>query len=277
MKNQRELTTNWQAANKQAHLLISEWLLKLDHRKNVFKDEHKNRRVLAAFLAFKEGPFEVVLSNSPPEDRDTLKEATEALLGDVLQRTKGRTGFKFSPKIILPVTKVQTISVSLRNTLTTRMGAIYRNETYKCRLVKDFHAIGQARICSVRITDPFANMILLSGQIEDAPRNWLELPDIELTAEGRKLWVEFEERLQEAAFREAITCLTVDEPGLFLTTQPDRLARLIRQTATRQFGGSRLSPSMILTNSHGKKSNVWGTCPTTTATTTTKKNKAAAV
>jgi hypothetical protein len=274
MKNQRELTTNWQAANKQAHLLISEWLLKLDHRKNVFKDEHKNRRVLAAFLAFKEGPFEVVLSNSPPEDRDTLKEVTATLVGDILFRTKGRNGFRFNPKNILPVTKVQTINATMRNTITTRLGAIYHDETYRSRPTEDFHAIGQARVASVRIIDPLANMLTLSGQIEDAPKNWLDLSHIEPSPAAEDLWLEFEEHLIKAAFREAIACFPVDDPGLFLCTQPDRLARLMRQTATRQFGGSRIGPSTLLIDANGKKTRAWGTRPTTTTKTT--KNEAAA-
>jgi hypothetical protein len=275
MKNQRELTTNWQAANKQAHLLISEWLLKLDHRKNVFKDPDKNRRVLASFLAYREGPFEVVLSNSPAEDRDTLKEVTATLVGDILFRTKGRNGFRFNPKNILPVTKVQTINATMRNTITTRLGAIYHDETYRSRPTEDFHAIGQARVASVRIIDPLANMLTLSGQIEDAPKNWLDLAHVEPSPAAEQLWTEFEERLQGAAFRSAIACFPVDEPGLFLCTQPERLARLIRQTATRQFGGSRIAPSMVLTDANGKKTRAWGSRPATTTTTKTTQNEAA--
>jgi len=272
---QRKLSTNWSPANKQANLLVTDWFTKLDHRKKCFQDEDKNKRVLSSFLAFREGPFEVLLSNSRSEDRATLREATELLVGDVLLRTSGRNGFTFNPKIILPITKVQTVNVTLRNSIKTRMGAIYRDETYRARPIEDFQAIGQARVASVRIKDHLANMLVLSGQIEDAPRNWLDLPDIEPTEQAELIWSEFVERLEDNAFRQAIACFPVDEPGLFLSTQPERLARLIRHTSARHFGGSRIGPSMVLTDSNGKRTRAWGTRPKAPTKTTTN-NEAAA-
>ena len=257
----RLLKTQWQSANKQANLIIDQWLPQLDRRKSSFKDEATNRRVLASFLAYREGDFEVVLGNSREEDRDCLRDATEALVGNVLQRTKGRNGYKFNPSLILPVTKVMTTNVTLKNTITTKLGAIYRDETYSQRVVKDFCAIGQARVVQVKITDPFANMMMLSGQIPDGHRNWHNLPDIEPTEEAEKIWSDFVERLEEAAFRQAIACYPVAEVGVFLTTQLDRLVRLIQQTAIKHFGTARISPSLICTDKFGKRHKVWGTFP----------------
>ena len=258
----RNLITQWQPANKQANLLIDQWLTQLDRRKSSFKDEETNRRVLASFLAYREGDFEIVLGNSREEDRDCLRDATEALLGDVLQRTKGRNGYKFNPSLILPVTKVQTNNITLKNTITTKLGAIYQNDTYRQRVVKDFCAIGQARVVQVKITDPFANMMVLSNQVSDGPRNWHNLPDIEPNEEAEKLYSGFVERLEEAAFRQAIACYGVDENGVFLTTQLDRLVRLIQQTTIKHFGTARISPSLLCTDKYGRRQKVYGTFPT---------------
>jgi hypothetical protein len=262
LDKQRQLKTLWQPANRQANLLVDSWVNKLDKRKSSLKDHDKNKHVLSAFLAYREGPFEVLLSNSDKCDRNTLRDVTDALLGDVLHRTKGTTGFKFNPKIILPVTKVQTINATLRNTITTRLGAIYRDESYKERLVEDLHAIGQSKIGLIKISEPFANMALLSQQLDNAPRNWLNLDGLVKSGpEEERLWAEFQERIEESAFRQAITCYPMAETGLFLTSQVERLAKLIQQTATRQFGVPRISPSMLLTDKYGKKSKIWGTCP----------------
>ena len=172
------LVLKWTAFDKIAKDLVDQLEAKLDHRLKELFDVENNRRVLAAFLAYRGTPFQVLLGNIHQKDKATVKAVLEALKGDVLL-TRDNNVYEFRDEYSFRKVsgKIKTIT-PLHVPVTAKHGAIYTAGTSGEIEFPNIATMGYIKPNRVRIVSPYHHwQIFFEGKA--APSiNWIKLEEI---------------------------------------------------------------------------------------------------
>lgn len=171
-------TTNWKPHGQAAEQAIEHLSKHLDHRKKSFRDEDRTRRVLSGFLAVREGPFSVHLTQLPKDDRGAVRDAIEGLLGVALKRIpKGKNLYEFRPDFISYRTQVKTIEGTHPVEVETKWGAIHTDDSVRLLTFEDVGRVGYAKPNLVEIVSPHHHWEMFLDGKEKPSNFWHELEE----------------------------------------------------------------------------------------------------
>ena len=254
------LAMKWQHADAIGRELIEQLDQQLDHRKKGLSDPDTNRRVLAAFIAYRGGPFQVLMGNLHPNDKDPVRDALEGLKGNVLLSCKDKNTYQFRDDFayLRVGGKVRTLTAT-HTELETTWGAIYRDGTHSEVPFSSFPRFGYARPSLVRIVAPHRHWQIFFADQPAPSKNWQEMEE---ATEGTNH--EQHEKIMEAvvhnAWRSGVKFIRYGEDS-FICQNPEQAAFHLDNTLLRLTGKVGSRPLLEVTDAFQRKSLRWGSKP----------------
>ena len=265
------LAMKWQHADAIGRELIEQLDQQLDHRKKGLSDPDTNRRVLAAFIAYRGGPFQVLMGNLHPNDKDPVRDALEGLKGNVLLSCKDKNTYQFRDDFayLRVGGKVRTLTAT-HTELETTWGAIYRDGTHSEVPFSSFPRFGYARPSLVRIVAPHRHWQIFFADQPAPSKNWQEMEETTRAAgtlEGtnaERLAADQHEKIMEAvvhnAWRSGVKFIRYGEDS-FICQNPEQAAFHLDNTLLRLTGKVGSRPLLEVTDAFQRKSLRWGSKP----------------
>jgi len=242
-------STNWKPHGQEAQRAIEQLSLHLDHRKKSLQDKDRNKRVLAGFLAVREGPFDVYSTKVSKADQAAVRDAVEGLTGPVLKRVSGKHTFEFDNSVLPYHTRVETTTGTNRQKLETRWGAIYHDNTFGHLPFEAFGRFGYAKPQMVEIVSPHHHWRIFHGETKAPSRFWHELDEVE------GLHPKHDELMDYILERAALRGVHVVRygPNAFICGHHQQFTRQLDTNISRFTNTSGQRPLLLVTDEHGRK------------------------
>lgn len=152
-----KLKTNWsvlsqdQATTKKVQELQSY----LDNRLSVVKEATQDDldRVLVSFLAYGANEFHVAMETIPDQDKELVAVCRDTLAGKLLQRTKGRNGYRVREDQLGPYS-VTTTGAESKFRVLTKYGSVILDDSYHDIPLDQLKTLNYYPISSITVIKP---------------------------------------------------------------------------------------------------------------------------
>lgn len=252
----------WEHADADAAQIITDLEQHLDKRKKGLKNPEQNRALLAGILAYRGGPFKVLVSQIPDAYKATLEDAVECLKGPVLL-SLGRNTYQVRDdyaflKIRGTVRTKDAVTTEKRSFATieieTKWGAIYRDNTHHEVAFGDIGRFGYVKPSLVRVVAPHKHWAIAFGEEPTPSVNWIEIQE-QATQHPRH--DELMDAIVEHGRRRGLAFLRYGEDS-FVCKHPEQVAFWCDLTLTMTTGRHGLRPLLEFTDMYGRKDTRWG-------------------
>ena len=152
------LKTNWTTKDEATKQAVSKAKSLLDSRVKAIKDASESdlERVLTGFFAYGGNGYQIILDKVPEADRALLSACRDSLVGEVLQRTSGRNGFKLK-KEWLKSYQAETLPVPghvSQGRIVTAYGSTITDDSYNDIPVDQIVGLNFAKSSFIRVPYP---------------------------------------------------------------------------------------------------------------------------
>jgi hypothetical protein len=246
----------WAPIDQATEEAISELAQHLDKRKKHLKNDSRNRRILAAVLAYRGRPFEVRLSSLPKDDKEAVRDAINCLQGEVLLTCKGVSTYELRGEVVPGETRVRTISTDTTTVpVTTKYGAVYTDGTIGEVPMADIRLIAYARPSLVRIVSPHHHWHMFFDGLSVPSYNWRDLLEHD---DPHPAHDQVMNAVVANASHYGHPIVRYGYDG-FLCANPDAVVFQIDNTLLRQTGTVGQKPLLHVTDMYGRHHERWGT------------------
>lgn len=250
------LSLKWKAFDKTALDIVDKLEQSLDHRVKELSDPDNNRRILAAFLAYRGAPFQVLLGSIHQKDRASVRAILEALKGEVLLSVDSTT-YQFRDKYSFRTAKgrIKTLNQSHVD-VTTNYGTTYSDGTTGEVAFPSIALMGFIKPSCVRIVAPYHHWDIFFNSCKSAPsKNWLKLEETE--TDRPQQHHDIMDSIVKFATQSGCQLVRYGKDS-FLVGSANLAAFHIYNTITRLSGKYGQKPLLEITDSYQRKELSWG-------------------
>ncbi len=268
------LRNNWTTQDERTRQAVEKAKPLLDCRLKAVKEASQNDidRVLTSFFAYGENEYQIILDKVPEADRALLSACRDSLMGEVLQRTSGRNGYKLKEKWRNVYECRNCDLVPTHKPVTTTYRSIITDGSHNEIPLDQILALDYTKTGYIRIINPYLQTKFLLGEAEMPSLRYQNLegvdcepvwggtaldPDYVDTTKNATLFpvweairdkVIFDNSLSMAAYRnDTILCHNVDQAVFALNI-----------ASTRITGKTGFSYLVEFKDVYGRKGMNWG-------------------
>jgi len=193
----------------------------------------------------------VLLDKVPDADRELLSACRDTFVGEVLQRTKGRVGYKLKPQWY-NIYKAETLTYSPNNPrIETSYGSVITDNGYHDVPLDQIVALNYQRCGYIKVPNPYQQTKwIYEGQAPTHRWKGMEGEDYCLVLE----WWEIRDRAIEDNRR----TLAQYRNDTILCLDPDFAIRSLRIATSRIIGRSGMNFSVEYKDRYGRSGETWG-------------------
>ncbi|WP_445808992.1 hypothetical protein [Yoonia sp.] len=244
----------WEHNDADAAQIITDLEQHLDKRKKGLKNPEQNRALLAGILAYRGGPFKVLVSQVPDAYKATLEDALECLKGPVLLSLGRNTYQVRDDYAFLKIRGTVRTKDAVTTEIETKWGAIYRDNTHHEVAFGDIGRFGYVKPSLVRVVAPHKHWAIAFGEEPTPSVNWIEIQE-QATQHPRH--DELMDAIVEQGRRRGVAFLRYGEDS-FVCKHPEQVAFWCDLTLTMTTGRHGLRPLLEFTDMYGRKDKRWG-------------------
>lgn len=249
------LANKWEANDSEASELVEQFDKLLDRRLKELSDTDTTKRVLAAFLAYRGEPFQVLMGSLHVKDRPAVKAVLEALKGEVLLSVDNNL-YQFRDEYSFPVVGgIMKTSNQIHTNVTTNYGTIYTDGTSGEVAFTNIALMGYVKPSCVKIVSPLHHWEIFFKGKPAPSQNWLSLPEV--TSDTPTLHQEIMDSVIKYASLSGCRLVPYGTDS-FLCESPNQAAFHINNTITRLSGKHGQKPLLEITDRYQRKDFSWG-------------------
>lgn len=245
--------TNWSVLSQDQATTqkVEELKSYLDNRLSVVKEATQDDldRILVSFLAYGSNEFQVARETIPDQDKELVAVCRDTLVGKLLQRTKGRNGYRVREDQLGPYS-VTTIGVESKFRVLTKYGSAILDDSYHDIPLDQLKTLNYYPISSITVVKPnLQTNWCVTG--EGPALRWLnvegdELPETSLFTQIRDRAVADNWMNLAPYGKDTILCVDANRACVSL------------RTATAKVTGQLFNYSVSFKDQYGRKGVTWG-------------------
>jgi len=247
------LNTNWTTTYEPTKNTVERAKKLLDGRSKAVKESSDRDidRVLTSFFAYGPNEYEIILDKAPEQDRALLSCCRDALTGEVLQRTKGRNGYKLKSEWYniyqcrnSDTAKHKPVETTYRSTIT--------DGSYNNVPLDQISGFNYARCGYIKVINPNLQTKYLLGVEEKPSLRFLGLEgsDCELVSE----WLDILAR----CISDNRHSMIAHNRDTILCHDPEQAILGLKIAASRVTGKTGYNYSVEFKDIHGRQGTTWG-------------------
>lgn len=248
-----KLKTNWSVLSQDQATTqkVAELKSYLDNRLSVVKEATQDDldRILVSFLAYGANEFQIAMETIPDNDKELVAVCRDTLSGKLLQRTKGRNGYRVREDQ-LGQYSVTTIGVESKFRVLTKYGSAILDDSYHDIPLDQLKTLNYYPISSITVIKPHLQTNwCITG--EGPSLRWQgvegdELPETSLFTQIRDRAVADNWMALAPYGKDTILCIDANQACVSL------------RIATAKITGQLFNYSVSFKDEYGRKGVAWG-------------------